>query len=106
VNTRALPDEIAGFFDDFVEACGSFNGSQGAARYFVPGVALRGDGSIQSLQSRAEVERVFQSAVDSYHRDGCRSIRFKDLDVVPMGGRSVLGTTCEARWSHARGPAY
>ena len=92
MNTRALPDEIAGFFDDFVEAFGSFNGGRIAARYFVLGVALRGDGSIQSLQSRAEVERLFQSAVDSYHRDGCRSIRFKDLDVVPMGGRSVLGT--------------
>jgi hypothetical protein len=56
-NTLELIAEIAGFFDDFVEAFVSFNGSQVAARYFVPGVALRGDGSIQSLQSRAEVER-------------------------------------------------
>jgi hypothetical protein len=92
MNTRALRDEIATFFDDFVEAFGTFNGGRIAARYFVPGVALRGDGSIQSLESRAEVERFFQSAVDSYRRDGCRGTRFKDLDVVPMGGRSVLGT--------------
>jgi hypothetical protein len=92
MNTRALRDEIATFFDDFVEAIGTFNGGRIAARYFVPGVALRGDGSIQSLESRAEVERFFQSAVDSYRRDGCRGTRFKDLDVVPMGGRSVLGT--------------
>jgi len=28
MNTRALPDEIAGFFDDFVEAFGTFNGRQ------------------------------------------------------------------------------
>jgi hypothetical protein len=87
-----LLDEITGFFDDFVEAFISFSGVRIAARYHVPGVALRGDGSIQCFESRAEVERFFQSAVDGYRRDGCRGIRFKDLDVVPMGGRSALGT--------------
>jgi hypothetical protein len=39
-----------------------------------------------------EVERLFQAAVDAYHRERCRGIRFKDLDVVPIGGRSALGT--------------
>ena len=88
----ALLDEVAGFFDDFVEAFSSFSGARIATRYAVPGVALRGDGSIQCLQSRPEVERFFQAAVDAYHREGCRGIRFKDLDVVPIGGRSALGT--------------
>jgi hypothetical protein len=92
MSTRTVPGEIAGFFDDFVEAFGSFSGARIATRYLVPGMAVRGDGSIQCLQSRAEVEGFFQTAVDSYHRDGCRGIRFKDLDVVPMGSRSVLGT--------------
>ena len=92
MNARALPGEVAGFFDAFVEAFSSFSGARIATRYVVPGVALRGDGSIQCLQSREEVERFFQAAVDAYHRDGCRGIRFKDLGVVPMGGRSVQGT--------------
>jgi hypothetical protein len=92
MNAPALRDEVARFFDDFVEAFGSFSGARIATRYAVPGVALRGDGSIQYLQSRAEVERFFQAAVDSYRRDGCRGIRFTALDVVPLGGRSVLGT--------------
>ena len=92
MNARSLPGEIVGFFDDFVEAFGSFSGARIATRYLVPGVAVRGDGSIQCLQSRPEIECFFQVAVDAYHRDGCRGIRFKDLDVVPMGGRSVLGT--------------
>jgi len=35
---------------------------------------------------------VFQAAVEGYHRDGSRRIRFKDLDVVPMGDGAVLGT--------------
>jgi hypothetical protein len=89
---RPLRDEIAGFFEDFVEAFGSFSGARIATRYCVPGVALRGDGSLRVLGSREEVERFFQAAVDSYRREGCRGIRFKDLDVVPMGGRSGLGT--------------
>lgn len=65
----ALLDEVGGFFDDFVEAFSSFSGARIATRYFVPGAAPRGDGSIQCLQSRVE-----------------------DLDVVPTGGRSALGT--------------
>jgi hypothetical protein len=92
MNPQTLPAEVARFFHDFVEAFGSFSGARIAARYAVPGVALRGDGSIQCQQSRAELERFFQAAVDSYRRDGCRGIRFTELDVVAMGGRSVLGT--------------
>ncbi|MET0487233.1 MAG: hypothetical protein ABW216_16130 [Candidatus Rokuibacteriota bacterium] len=88
----AFRDEVSRFFDDFVTAFCSFSGVSIAALYHVPGVALRGDGSIQCLQSRADIERFFQAAIDAYHRDGCRGIRFKDLDVMPIGGRSALGT--------------
>jgi hypothetical protein len=88
----ALRDEVTRFFDDFVTAFCSFSGVSIAALYFAPGVALRGDGSIQCLQSRADIERFFQVAVDAYRRDGCRGIRFEDLDVVRIGGRSALGT--------------
>ena len=99
----ALRDDVARFFDDFVTAFCSFSGVNIAALYVAPGVALRGDGSIQCLQSRADIERFFQTAVDAYRQDGCRGIRFKDLDVVPgirfkdldvvpLGGRSALGT--------------
>jgi hypothetical protein len=89
---RSLTADIAAFFDDFVEAFLSFEGARIAARYHVPSIAYRGDRSIQCLESRAELERFFQAAVDSYRRDGCRGIRFTDLEVVPMGGQSVVGT--------------
>jgi hypothetical protein len=55
-------------------------------------VAVRGDGSIQSLQSRPDLEAFFQAAVDGYRREGCRGIRYRDLETVPMGARSALGT--------------
>lgn len=92
MTSGALRAEVAGFFDDFVEAFTSFSGVRIATRYLVPGVAVRADGSVQCLQSRPEVERFFQAAVESYQREGCRGIRFTDLAIVPMGGRSVLGT--------------
>ena len=92
MNAQPLRDEVARFFDDFVVAFASFSGARIAARYFVPGVALRGDGSIQCLQSREDIELFFQAAVDGYRKEGCRTCRYKDLDVVPMGELSVLGT--------------
>ena len=85
-------DEVAGFFNDFVDAFHTFSGARIATLYCVPHVAMRRDGSLECVQSRADVERFFQAAVDGYYRDGCRTCRFRDLDVVPMGGRSVLGT--------------
>ena len=87
-----LAADIHEFFDDFVRAFCTFDGTQIAARYDVPGIALRADGSIQVMQAQSEVERVFEAAVAGYHREGCRGIRFKDLDVVPMGEQAVLGT--------------
>jgi hypothetical protein len=88
----SLQDEIRAFFDDFVAAFVSFSGARIAERYGVPGVALRGDGSVQAVPSRAEIERFFQETVDAYRRDGCHGIRFKDLEVVGMGSRAALGT--------------
>ena len=89
---RRAGDEVVRFFDRFVEAFRLFSGARVASLYLVPGVALRGDGSIEAVQSRADIERFFQAALDGYYRGGCRAARFRDLEVVPMGGRSVLGT--------------
>jgi hypothetical protein len=92
MGTPALREEIAGFFDGFVKAFISFSGAGIASLYFVPCFFLARDGSIQCLQSRADIEGFFRDAVDAYYGEGCRDIRFRELEVVPMGGRSVLGT--------------
>ena len=92
MTTQTLSEEIAGFFDEFAEAFHTWSGARVAARYAVPGVALRGNGSVQWIQSRPEIEQFFQGALDSYRREGCHGIRYRDLHVVPMGGLSALGT--------------
>jgi hypothetical protein len=88
----AIRDEAVGFFDEFVEAFRTFDGDEIARRYLSPYSALHADGSIDCFASHAHVAKYFQEIVDEYHNKGCRSCRYKDLDVVPIGGQSVLGT--------------
>ena len=57
MTAQALHDEVAGLFDRFVEAFRAFSGAGVVTLYFVPSVALRGDGSIQCLRARADIER-------------------------------------------------
>jgi len=78
------------FFDRFVAAFASFDGAEVAALFAVPGVAHRRDGSLVALTTRADVLAYYQSALDGYHRDGCRAARWSELAVTPMGRRSLL----------------
>ena len=88
----ALHDQAKVFFDSFVTAFQSFSGEQIAALYCVPSIALHDDGTLGCLRSRADVGHYFQGVVDSYYSAGCRSCRYRDLDVLAMGSRSALGT--------------
>lgn len=97
--SAADPAPIRIFFDAFVAAFGSFEGARVAALFATPGVALRRDGSIVALGTPGDVEGYYQAALDRYRGEGCRSCRWDDLDVVPMGGRAVLATVS---WSLLR----
>lgn len=92
MTSRRLRDEVSDFFDRFVRAFASFRGEEVAELYMVPSIAVRGDGSIECLMSRSRIESFFQAALDRYHADGCRSARFRELEVVPLDGRSAVGT--------------
>lgn len=80
------------FFDEFVEAFHSFDGHVIARRYLAPYQALQADGSVHWLASREEIGRYFQGIVDGYRRDGCRSCRYEDLAVMPVGANCLLAT--------------
>jgi hypothetical protein len=54
----AVEHEIHEFFTDFVAAFCTFDGVRIAERYHAPGIALRADGSIDVMQSHAEIEKV------------------------------------------------
>ncbi|MGL4285333.1 MAG: hypothetical protein ACRCVA_03255 [Phreatobacter sp.] len=80
------------FFDAFVVAFQSFRGSEIAQRYAAPYVALHGDGSRDCFGSDAEIARYFQRVVSAYHDQGCRSCRYHDLVVTPLGRQSALAS--------------
>jgi hypothetical protein len=83
---------VSDFFSRYNAAFATVDGDRIAALYNLPTVTMRGDGSIHCMQSRAELAQFFQGVVDGYHRDGYRDGRFENLQVVPIGGRSVLAT--------------
>ena len=83
---------MARFFDEFVVAFQTFDGADIAERYVVPYVSLHSDGSIECFSEHTGVAQYFQRVVSQYHANGCRSCRYKDLAVTPLGQQSALGT--------------
>jgi len=80
------------FFDAFVEAFVSFNGNTIAERYLAPYLAFHTHASAQVFMSSAETGSYFQKIVDEYYAKGCRSCRYKDLTILPLGKDCALGT--------------
>ncbi|WP_296445585.1 hypothetical protein [Rhodoferax sp. UBA5149] len=88
----ALRNEVTAFFDEFVEAFRTFDGTEIARRYLSPYSALHADGSIDCFASNADTAKYFQKIVDGYHHEGCRSCRYNDLEVISVGGQCALGS--------------
>ena len=79
-------------FDRFAKAFASFDAAEVAELFATPGVALRKDGSLVALTAREDLLRYYQAALDNYHRNGCRSCRWTELELTPMSSRSTLAT--------------
>ena len=87
-----LQREAAAFFDDFVDAFATFRGSRIAERYVAPYVALQTDGSVLPFTEHSAIGAYFQSVVDTYAAQGCRSCRYRELETLPLGRQSALAT--------------
>jgi hypothetical protein len=83
---------VARFFDEFVDAFRTFDGEVIARRYLSPYLAAHVDGTFDCFTAQTGVARYFQKVVDAYHAQGCRSCRYSDLEVAPLGEACVLGT--------------
>lgn len=82
----------ARFFDEFVDAFRTFDGNVVAQRYSSPYLAAHVDETLDCFTNHSEIARYFQGVLDDYHARGCRSCRYADLEVVPLGEAGVLGT--------------
>jgi hypothetical protein len=94
VNTsaQALQAEAAGFFDAFVKAFLSFDGKTIAGRYATPYLALNREGALTLLPTQAQIAHYFQTVLDNYFAQGCRSCRYRELEVVAIGSQSAIST--------------
>lgn len=92
MNRAESLSQVTKFFDEFVEAFKSFDGTEIAKRYEVPYVALQSTGAIECFSERSQVAQYFQRVVSAYHVEGCRSCRYKELTVEPLGRQCMLGT--------------
>ena len=81
---------VEAYFGRFAEAFSTFDGAKVAQLFATPFVALGRDGLLTSLTQQDNIARYYQAALDRYHRDGCRSCRWSNLLVAPMGRRAVL----------------
>ena len=90
MDMKSQYDRAAQFFDRFVVAFATFDPAVIADLFATPGVALRRDGSLVALTTREDVIRYYRAATEGYHRNGCRSCRWADLQVTGSGSRSML----------------
>jgi hypothetical protein len=100
VTAETLSESVRNFLAAYIQAFDARDGNQIAILYHAPCVTVRGDGSIHCLQSRGEVQAFFQQVADTYYRDGYRSSRFMNLEVVAIGARSALASL---EWEMLRG---
>lgn len=87
-----LPAKVQRFFDDFVAAFSAFNGPRIAERYGVPYVAVDAQGTWRRFGSAGETGDYFAGVVTQYHSEGCRSCRYRDLEVLDLGPSGALAT--------------
>lgn len=89
---RALQAEVAAFFDAFVQVFLSFDGKLIAERYAAPYLALNGEGVLTLLPMQADIASYFQTVLDNYFAQGCRSCRYLELEVLALGSQSAMGS--------------
>ncbi len=84
--------DIAGLFDDFVAAFGTFDGARIAQLFATPGVALRRDGNLKGFASAEDVRSYYQAALDGYRALGCRTCRYTQLEVQVLNAGTANAT--------------
>lgn len=88
--------EVAGdiqqFFEAFCAAFDEFDGALIAQRYAVPYTSLNADGMLKVFGTKEQISQYFQGFLNKYREQGCCSCRFKELQVVPLGQKSVLAS--------------
>lgn len=87
-----MAGEIQQFFEAFCIAFSEFDGSLIAQRYTTPYTSLNADGTLRVFDTQEQIAKYFQDFLNKYHEQGCRTCRFQELQVVPLGQISALAS--------------
>jgi hypothetical protein len=90
--TDPLVAQIGSYFRAYGDGFHARSGAQIADFFSVPCISIRGGAAMHWLQSRAEIEKFFQGVADAYYEEGLRRSEIKNLELVPIGGRSLLAS--------------
>ena len=85
-------DRIRKFFDDFVADFSSFDGEVIATRYIAPYTAIDSDGKAKLYDHVDDIAVLFQGYLDAYYKQGIKTCRYRDFDVIAIGGKCVCAT--------------
>jgi hypothetical protein len=91
-----LISEATQFFDNFVAAFDTFEGSAVARLFVHPYLAVDQHGDQSIFDSPDDTAMYFQEHLDAYKSGGSESCSYQSLDVVPMGS---LGALASVTWS-------
>ena len=95
---KQLNSEATQFFDDFVAAFGTFDGSSVARLFIHPYLAVDQHGIQSVFSSPEDTAMYFQGHLERYKSSGAESCRYHSLEVVPIG---TLGALASVTWSLA-----
>ena len=98
MGAATLVEEVRQFLTAYNDAFETLDAVKIAIFYHAPCITVRGDGSIHSFQSMAEIEKFFGGVAAKYSADGYHGGTFYDLEVVPIGSKSVLATLTWEQW--------
>ncbi len=83
---------VIAFFDDFVAAFSSFDGSRVAEKFSLPYLA-RGPESVSSVfDSMPHLADYFQSYLDDYYSKGCRQCCYSNLSSRWLGADCAVAS--------------
>jgi hypothetical protein len=84
--------EINKFFSDYTRLFDARDGATIATYYHAPSISMRADASVHIFQTPLELQLFFQAVAEKYYAEGQRGSRYVNLDVKPIGSKSVLAT--------------
>jgi ketosteroid isomerase-like protein len=100
MSDQAQLSEIGNFFSDYTKLFDERNAAAIATYYHAPSITMRADASVHAFQTREELQEFFQGVAEKYYAEGLRRSTFTNLDLKPIGSKSVLATL---EWQMLRG---